>query len=106
MYPKLTYTEALLISGLDTLHARRENITRDLFREIKDGNHIPHSLLPKKEITSIAVRNLYPYKISITKVFRYGRGLIPYCIANNFKYNRSILFYDNLFHSYLLFLAL
>jgi len=84
IYPKLTYTDALLISGLDTLHARRENITRDLFREIKDENHILHSLLPKREITSMAVRNSYPYKIPITKVSRYGRGFIPYCIAKKF----------------------
>jgi len=34
IFPELTYTEAL-ISGLDTLQARRENITGDLFREIK-----------------------------------------------------------------------
>ena len=84
IYPKLTYTEALLISGLDTLQSRRENITRDLFREIKDENHILNSLLPKREITSMAVRNSYPYKIPITKVSRYGRGFIPYCISKRF----------------------
>jgi len=39
IYPERTYTEALLISGLDTLQLRQENITRDLFREIKDENH-------------------------------------------------------------------
>ena len=84
IYPKLTHTEALLISGLDTLQSRRENITRDLFREIKDENHILNSLLPKGEITSMAVRNSYPYKIPITKVSRYGRGFIPYCISKRF----------------------
>jgi len=49
IYPERTYTEAFLISGLNTLQSRRENmnITRDLFREIKDENHILHSLLPK-----------------------------------------------------------
>jgi len=39
IYPERTYTKALLISGLDTLQSRRENITPDLFREIKDENH-------------------------------------------------------------------
>ena len=72
------------ISGLDTLHARRENITRDLFREIEDENHIHHSLLPEREITSMAVRNSFPYEIPITKVSRYGRGFLPYCIAKRF----------------------
>jgi len=33
LYPKLTYTEVLLISGLDTLQTGRENISRDLFRD-------------------------------------------------------------------------
>jgi len=47
MYPEHTYTEALLISGLDTLQSRQENIIRDLFREIEDKYHILHSLLPK-----------------------------------------------------------
>ena len=58
--PKLTYTEVLLISGLDTLLASHDNITFDLFCEIKDENHILLSLLPKREITSMAVGNLYP----------------------------------------------
>jgi len=40
-----------------TLQARRENITRDLFSEIKDENHILHSFLSKRQITSMAVRN-------------------------------------------------
>ena len=85
-------------------YKRRENIARDLFRVIKDDNHILHSLLPKREITSMAVSNSYPYKIPITKVSRYGRGFIPYCIAKGFKYlwSQSILFVIVLFHSYLL----
>ena len=39
IYPKLTYTGVLLISGLDTLHARRENITRDLFTQKRNYIH-------------------------------------------------------------------
>jgi len=81
IYPERTYTEALLFSGLDTLQPRRENITRDLFREIKDENHILHSLLPTRKTASMVIRNSYPYKIPITKVSRYGRGFIPYCIS-------------------------
>jgi len=48
IYPRLTYTEALLISGLDTWQAKRDNITRDSFCEIKDENYILHSLLSKR----------------------------------------------------------
>jgi len=67
-----TPTEALLISGLDTLQARHEdisseNITQDLFREFNDENHILPLLLRKREITYMAVKNSYPYKMPITK---------------------------------------
>jgi len=84
IYPSLTYIQALSISGLNTLLARRDNITCDLFCEIKDESHPLHSLLPKREITSIIVRNSYPFTIPITKVTRYGRGFIPYCISKRF----------------------
>jgi len=77
IYPKLTYIEALLTSGLNPLQARPENITHDIFRELKDENHIFHSLLHKREITSIA-------KILITKVSRYERGFKLYCISKRF----------------------
>jgi len=82
--PERTYTEALLISGLNTLQSRLENITRDFFREIKDENHILHSFLPKRKTASMVIRNSYPYKIPIIKVSRYVRGFIPYCISKRF----------------------
>jgi len=84
IYPERTHTEALLISGLDTLQSRSENITRDLFWEIKDEIHILHSLLPKRITTFMVIMNSYPYKIPITKVSRYGQGFIPYCISKRF----------------------
>jgi len=84
IYPERTYTEALLICGLDILQSRRKNITRDIIHEIEDENHILHSLLIKRKSASMAIRNSYPYKIPITKVSRYGRGFIPYCISKRF----------------------
>jgi len=70
------------MSGLDTLQARRNNITRDFFCEIKDENHILHSLLSKREITSIDVRNLYPCKIPITM----NSSCTLFNIVTNFRY--------------------
>ena len=84
IYPSLTYSEALNISGLETLTARRDDITCKLFCELKDEGHVLHSLLPKRELKSIAIRNSYPYIIPITKVTRYVRGFIPYCISKRF----------------------
>jgi len=60
IYPERTYTEALLISGLDPLQSRQENITRQLFRENKDKNNILQALLLKIKTASMAIRNSYP----------------------------------------------
>jgi len=81
IYPERTYTEALLISGLDISQSRRDNITRDLFREIKDENHILHSLLSKRKIASMVIRNSYPIK---SQRFQIWTRVIPYCISKRF----------------------
>ena len=52
IYPSFNYSEALNISGLETLTARRDDITCKLFCEIKDEGHVLHSLLPKRELKS------------------------------------------------------
>ena len=85
VYPSVSYNEALSASGLELLAARRENITKNLFNEIKDENHVLHELLPKRVTTSsMHMRNSYPYHVSITKVTRYGRAFIPYCISKRY----------------------
>jgi len=82
IYPSLSYNEALAYSGLERLSDRRETITCNMFCELKDPNHVLHSLLPKRNITcSMSMRNSYPYHIPITKTTRYGRAFIPYCIS-------------------------
>ena len=85
VFPSVSYKEALSASGLELLAARRENITKNLFNEIKDENHVLHELLPKRVTTSsMHMRNSYPYHVSITKVTRYGRAFIPYCISKRY----------------------
>ena len=67
IYPTLSYSEVLLLSGLEELGIRRERITKELFDEIKHENHVLHSLLPKRNPESLRTRNPYPYIITITK---------------------------------------
>jgi len=82
---KVTVVEAARLLGVVVYsQSRRENVTRDLFREIKDENRILHSLLPKRKTASMVIRNSHPYKIQITKVSRYGRWFIPYGISKRF----------------------
>ena len=79
IYPSLCYREALSNAGLERLSDRRETLTRNMFREIKDPNHVLHYLLPKRNVTSsMNMRHLYPYHIRITKATRYGRAFVPY----------------------------
>ena len=84
IYPTLSYSEALLLSGLEELGIRRERITKELFDEIKHENHVLHSLLPKRNPESLRTRNPYPYIIAITKPTRFGRAFIPYCISKRY----------------------
>jgi len=84
IFPGLSYEEALVISGLEKLETRRENQTRDLFLEIKNENHVLHSLLPYRDTSSLRARNPYPFIIPITKPTRYGRAFIPYCISKRY----------------------
>ena len=43
IYPDLSYRDALFISGLDRLCVRRENIVRDMFKDIQQPEHVLQS---------------------------------------------------------------
>ena len=60
---------------------RRENITEQMFRQIKCPTHPLHSLLPLLKVPQINLRSSYPYTVPIFKKSRYGRDIIPYCIS-------------------------
>jgi hypothetical protein len=47
IYPSLSYSEVLSVSGLEELRSRRNQLTKELFEEIKHENHTLHYLLPK-----------------------------------------------------------
>jgi DNA-directed RNA polymerase subunit N (RpoN/RPB10) len=85
VFPNLTYLEALSAAGVDKLCTRRELLTQSMFREIKNEQHVLHSLLPKRDLSSsMTLRSSYPYHIAITKSTRYGRSFIPYCISQRY----------------------
>ena len=84
IYPLLSYSEALQVTGLERLSDRRERMTCDMFLEIKHSDHPLHDLLPKRPSETRITRSTYPYLIPITKTTRYGRAFIPYCIRKKY----------------------
>jgi len=83
IYPTLSYSEALEESGLDRLHTRREEITQSTFRQVKCPTHSLHYMLPPPKVSTsqMILRPTYPYSAPKCKKTRFGRDLIPYCIA-------------------------
>ena len=78
-----TYSEALEESGLVHLDTRREEITQSTFRQVKSLTHPLHYMLPPRKVSTsqMTLRPTYPYSTPKRKKTRYGRDLIPYCIA-------------------------
>ena len=46
IFPTLDYKQALVAADIERLDVRRENMTREMFNEIKNPSHILHFLLP------------------------------------------------------------
>ena len=88
IFPQLSYSEALDKSGLNRLDigTRREEITKQIFRQIKSPTHPLHYLFPPPKVSSsqMILRPTYPYQIPKCKKTRYGKDFIPYCIARKY----------------------
>jgi len=83
LYPYFSYNKALNKSGLDPLDYRRDLITKNLFREIKDPKHPQHYLLPPVKVShsQMVLRPTYPYQLPLSKATRFGRDFVPYCVS-------------------------
>ena len=82
----LSYSEALKKSGLVRLDSRCEEITQCTFRQVKCPTHPLHHMLPpcKVSTSQMTLRPTYPFTAPMCKKTRYGRDLIPYCIAKKY----------------------
>jgi len=78
IFPQLSYSEALDKSGLNRLDTRREEITKQIFRQIKSPTHPLHYLItpPKVSSSQMILRPTYPYQIPKCKKTRYGKDFI------------------------------
>ena len=84
IFPTLSYREALQISDLEKLCTRRERFVRQLFNDMKDINHVLHSILPIRLSKINSTRNNYIYELPIAKTVRYSNSFVPYCIRKRY----------------------
>jgi hypothetical protein len=84
IFPDLSYSDALLISGLERLTARRERIVRDTFKDIQLPSHPLHSLLSVRPDLQFNLRNTYPFVIPPARTNRYSNSFIPYCLRKRY----------------------
>jgi hypothetical protein len=61
IYRHLSYRDALFVSGLERLRVRREKITRDLYNDVQQSNHLQHNLLPSKPNDNFDIRDTGRY---------------------------------------------
>ena len=114
IYPQLSYSDALSVSGLQLLSVRREASVIKLFNEIKNPNHVLHYLLPVKPIKLGSItRNTYPYELKFGSTNRRSHSLIFCCIGKRCLYNLYVPNEFNLdvmriivvFHYHIIFLS-
>jgi len=86
IFPQLLYSEAVDKSGLNRLDTRHEEITKQIFRQIKSPTHPLHYLIPPPKVSSsqMILIPMYPYQIPKCKETRHGKDFIPYCIARKY----------------------
>ena len=85
IFPGDNYTVALTIAGVDTLHSRRETLTRRFFtRHVMDEKSCLHYLLlPKRDENITArLRKSRTFETCRTKTNKFYNSFIPYCIRN------------------------
>jgi hypothetical protein len=79
--PLLSYSDALVVSGLQRLSVRREAAVISIFNDIKKQSHVLHHLLPVEHSkVGCHTRNAYPYRQQIHRTNRSSHSLITYCI--------------------------
>ena len=86
IYPDLSYSDALFVSGLERLDARRQIITKNTFQDIRNSDNVINNLIDlyRREPCSHISRSKYDLVLPLTKTNRYLNSFFPYCIRNKF----------------------
>ena len=78
VFPDLSYSNALVRSGLEKLSIRRERLSIKTFNDIKSPSHVLNRLLVRKSVDEryVKTRDTYPYVLPFFKTERATRSLI------------------------------
>ena len=81
-FPELPYDCALTRANINTLHSRREDVSRHFFRGMLSPTHKLHHLLPTPRLVSHNFRKKAQFPAPRTRTTRYQRTLISYDLAH------------------------
>ncbi len=81
IYPELSYSDALFVTGLSRLYDRRRAAVVNLFSEMNNPAHILNGLLPVMPPNLGVPRDSYPYELIRGRTARRSRSMIAYCVG-------------------------
>ena len=88
VFPELSYSDSLQITGLELLCTRRERLVCNLFCKIKNKGHVLNHVLPANIFgeCSYDTRDSYPYRMPRARTERPLRSFISYCVRKRLQY--------------------
>jgi len=87
IFPELSYSDALAVSGLDRLDRRRDDIVKKTFSSIKQPNNVIHDVLNKylrPPSYRIFRQQPFEYILPAARTNRFLNSFFPYCINNKY----------------------
>ena len=86
IFPRVHYSDALQLAGLESIRAHQENLTEDLFKSIvNDPRSKITSLLPPLVSTSYELRRQSRFAMPPVKTNRFGNSFIVKSARKAFK---------------------
>ena len=82
IYPGSTYVEVLVKGNLPTLFARRKELCRRYFNEMKRSDHKLNHLVPAVREVPYSLRASNTYPLIKARTDRYTNSFIPWCLSN------------------------
>jgi len=83
IFPDMLYRDSLAASNLEKLSDRREKLTFELFNQIRNPDHLLHSLLtPRNNIKNLKTN--YEFLLPKTKTLLARRDFINYCLFKHY----------------------
>ena len=70
MFPDKEYDEALVCTGLISMHERRENIANKLFSNALVPGHKLHKLLPPRNVPRVDLRKKHAFNLPVVRTDR------------------------------------